>query len=1432
MSYIQRENKFRHKMKVRVWALFLCLCMFTVFCPIPAEATYTEPKLFQSIAEFESITLHENADGKPGVQISENTLLSRDKQVVLNYTYKIMPEKIQDIEADAEYYLDISPHLVLPDLKNGSALTIETEESHEQVEFARLYADGTRAWITFQMNAEGSGTVLSEYDELNGAYFYLHCGRAPAPPESEPPMEEAANRYIMRFENGEHLVFGYEENEPVQAKARIQKHGNTAGKTIIWEIAYTPWQNPAAEDGVTPDTLFELRDTIVSARHSYVEGSAEINGQQLAACTRREDIPMQAEAYVLVETGEDGNQVLSFGGTKFSPGRATNGNPAESFKITYKTQINEELLLPGEGSSQEIRNEAGVFAEKDGGFEDLGIQAAKTVKIARPAWLEKSGTTTRHQDGTGAETDWTVKFYPNEFTFDGENALTLCDRLPEGSTLAEQSVKVNQAEVSVHVDEQTNEFKIAGLSASGSQPVVITYKTTVPEEMYDSGTGLGDNTAWFTFLYNGRDYKTPQVKVPVNSGNGSGSSGTATLEKSNTGYSQSDRSISWQVVINPHRADLKSAVFTDDLRAGSRSCGIDGHKGGMELPAGVGDVSVLIEGQKPQNAELVKLEYENDRLIIAVKDIGRKIVTLSYTAKVCDPCIFAANTSKEMFKNTISTENMIIGNTGSERRAEAVSQADVSAAVLKKKEPVYDYAQRTMHWTVDVNESGLAMTDINLTDALPDGLSYKPGSLTTVPDLAGAEARVLPDGGLAVNLGEVNGKTTVAFDTEVDPEIFNNDSGSVTVSNTISMTGRADGIEFEEVSHTVAKSFTNHGLVKSSMPQPDKELISYEVLVNPFGLRLPKDSALVDTLDKRLQIDLDTLRFYKAEVSGTSDRAMQKPDYKKIGEGLPLEAESFDPEENSIRVKLPVAENDTGAYVLAYTADMIEVEKGSYGNSVRFDSSTVFLGGGRNNSASIGGGGGGGGGVAARKASITVVKSDHETGDPLEGVTFTLFQWKSDVQQRGLPLAQAVTDSSGRITFRVKPDSVYELEETKGISGYDHTPGWLSLPAEAEDVGDGVLRITAGAAKSQVQLELTNQPDPKEGTDGGGDTDEGGDHGDTGGSGNADGTDGNDSGTGGNGSDTGGSNGSTGGSGAGDSSGADGTGGSLGGGNGGTDGSGAGSSGSNSGGAGENGGAGGSLGGENGSGSGDSADGNGTGGSTNSSAADESNGSAGSSTDSIDGSAGGGNDGSGDDSTGSGSGTGGNGSTDNGGADETDGSGADGSTGGANGSGADESNGSADNDSSADEAGGSAADGVDGSSADGNGDGSAGSSTDGSDSSADSSDLGSMENNSKGNKDSNHNGTKNDSSIGRGTKNNGADAGSLHDAGAGASGHSAGRKESSDYPADAAQNLHIPNTRDLVPWLAGILILLGAVLAVMTIYHFLYDSKKKESNKE
>lgn len=1110
-------------------ALFLCISLLAGLFPMPAAATDTQRRRFGDIVNFVSIRLYENADGKPGAQIEENALLGKDSRMMLYYTYEITTkEKILQIEPGVRYELQISPHLVLPDLKDGRELAIE-EEGQGKVEFARLYADGKSAWIEFLENREGNGTVLAEYDELLGAYFYLDCGRAPEPPEDEPPAEQACNRYVMKFENGEALSFGYAEDEPVWSKAKLAKNGSVSNKSITWTIDYTPWQNPKPEDGVSADMPFELRDTIEGAKHRYAAGSAKIDGVTAAAYTDRSSIPQQAEAYVLLETVDE-DQILSFGGTKLCAGQATGKNPAKPLRITYETEIVDEILLPGNSGGQSIQNEIGLFAQKDGEFQALDVKAAKTIQIPKPKWLEKKGTTTRHPDGTGSETEWTVTFFPNGFTFGDENGLTLFDKLPAGSTLVEDSVRASQGQAQLQMDTGSNGFTVSGLSASGSQPVSVTYRTVVPEEMYDSGTNLGDNRAWFTFRYDGGDYQTPEMKAPVNSGDGSGSSGTATLLKSSRVYDAPSRSISWTVTVNPHKADFKSGTFVDDLKAGSKDCGILGHSGGMELAGGVDAVAVQLDGQKPADDKLVKLDYDNGRLTVTVGNIGRSILTLTYTAKISDPCIFAANTPKTVFKNTIASDNMVIGQSTEPRSASASATAEVSAAVLAKKEPVYHYADGSMEWTVEVNASGLAMEDICLTDELPQGLSYKADSLRTSPELPGATETVTGQQ-LTLALGEVSQKTNVIFTTQVDPQIFNNDSGTVMVTNTVRMTGKADGAEFQEVSHTVSKSFTNHGLVKNSKPQLDQELIAYEVLINPYGLKLPQDAALVDTLDRRLQLDMDTLRFYPAQVSGTAAAAAQKPEYKKIGEGQILQAETYDLEKNSFRVRLPVAEDDMGTYVLAYTADIIKLEKGSYSNSVSFDGSSVLLGGSKNNSVSVaGGGGGGGGGVAARKAGIAVTKKDSETGQPLEGVAFTLFQWDDAKQERGLAVARAETDGSGRAVFQVKPNAIYELEETAGLSGYDPIPGWTALPAEAVPAENGILRITAGAAKSTVQLELTNQPDKTEGPDGSG----GGDDGDTG---NGSGT-----GDGGNDGDAGSGNGTDGGSNDGDASNGSGTG--------------------------------------------------------------------------------------------------------------------------------------------------------------------------------------------------------------------------------------------------------------------------------------------------
>ncbi len=1077
-----RRKKF-YRAQRRLPAILLCFVMLAGFFSVP-EAEAADEKRLSDIAKFGEIALYyAGAGGLPeGAAIQDRSLIEKDAQLVLYYTYEIPGKNILDIKADTEYDLDVSSHLVLSDLSGGSPLMVETENGPQK--FGTIYAQKNKAWVTFEAGENGAGTVLSELGGLDGAYFYLDCKRAKAPPADELPIDGENNLYAMKFENGKQLCFGYAENEPVEAKAQIQKNGVLSDKTITWTIEHTPWQNPPEDTGFTTDTPFELRDTIDTSVHSYKKDSAEIDGSPVVAYQSREAVDYTKEAYVLVETYDDGAKtLLTFGGTKFKAGKATKGNPAKAFQITYDTVIEDDLLLPGSKGGQKVTNAAELFAGTDGEFHKLDVSSSKTVSIPQPVWITKTGKTTRHTDGTGSVTDWRVTFSPNGFEFTDENMLTLHDVLPDGSTLVRDSIHVDGVPTSAASED--NGFTVAPIKTD-NQPVTITYQTQVPEEMYDSGTDLGKNTAWFTFRYNDTEYEAPKATVAVGSGDGSGTSGTSTLVKSNGGYNAAERSIDWTVTINPHKANLKSGTFTDDLGAAGGRCSVEGHAHGLELVGGKDGVKVLIDGKELVDPGLVELEYKDQVLTVKTNGVGVRTIQLLYTTKVCDPCIFSNNTGKTEFKNTIFTTDMRIGSLEEDRSASADSKVNVSAAVLAKKPPVYDYASGIMKWTVEVDASGLSMEDVELTDVLPAGLTYKDGSLKTNPEITDAAAVPEPEipgeapdsrgQELKISLDSVTQKTLVTFDTKVDPEKLGFSSNeSVEVVNTIAMEGKADGVEFAKVSHKVEQSFSNHGLVKSSKVDEPKELIEYEVLINPFGLALPENPYIIDTLDSRLQLDTDTLYFCRADVAGTTGSAGQKPGYTKVGEGIPLKLADYDPASNCFKVQLPVGEGSRESYVLTYTADIIERQKGNYNNSVRFDGGLVLLGGNKDNSAQVGGGGGGGGGgVAARKAGITITKRDSENQEPLAGVLFTLYQWDGENNKRGLPFAQGETDTGGKLSFKVKPNAVYELVETKGIDGYNSSLGWGGLPNGVIKTEEGIL-ITAGEAKSEVELDLTNE---------------------------------------------------------------------------------------------------------------------------------------------------------------------------------------------------------------------------------------------------------------------------------------------------------------------------------------------------------------------
>lgn len=1075
-----KKSKRAHPSGTRFAALLLCLSMLTGMLSTLAAAE-GETK-FAEIARFQKIELYRaDENGNPkGDALQDHVLIGADDRLALRYEFHIPEEQSGGITADAPYYLEISPHLLLS-LGGSWPLMVEDEEGNQE-QFGTLHAGGGKAWVTFSAKTDGSGNtklVLSDWMDPDGfaGEFHLGCGRAAKAPDGEKPVEEGRNLYAMKFESGGELLFGYAENEPATARAKIEKGGSRQDKTITWTIHYTPWQNPGPDDGVALNTPFELRDTIESALHHYEPGSAIIGGRAVQEYASRTDIPENAEAYVLAEASEDGKRtLLTFGGTKFNAGTATMGDKVEPVPISYRTTIDEELLLPGSGSGTTITNKAGLFAGTDDGFRDLGVSGSHTVTVSRPVWLEKTGKTTRHE-GQGSTTEWEVIFHPNGFAFTEGNQLTLHDQLPQSSTPVAGSLKVNGTPVTVQVEDDKS-FTVSSIPSDGTNPVRITYQTQVPEDFYNDGTDLGNNTAWFTFDYDGVTYTTSKAVKPVGSGDGSGTSGTATLTKADGKYNPSTRTIKWTVNINPHHAYLTGGTFTDDLGTVIPACGGSGHGHGLELADSTNDITVLVNDSPPTAEEQGKIAFRYDQQVLTVRigELGAKKVTLAYETRVCDPCVFANNTQAKTYTNSISTKDMIIGQgSTTKREASAVGKVEIGATVLTKQKPVYDYERGVMNWTVVVDTAGLPMSGVVLADTLPDGLTYVDGSFAAHPEIPGASARAEGQE-LSISLGEVTKETKVTFQTKVNPEAlgFQGDQ-PVRVENTVRMNGRADGAEFLEVSHRVEQSFANHGLVKSSRVDQKQELIRYEVLINPFHLALPEKPVLEDTLDRRLQLDADSLMFYRAEVAGTMGEKGEKPTYTITGEGQKLNITDFDPAENRFSAALPIDKDSLDTYVLTYTADILDLAAPGYTNSVRFDGGSVVLGGGKENTAPGGGGGGGGGSaVASRRASIAVVKTDRELHTTLEGVTFTLYQWDTQNDTRGLPFAQGTTDARGAVEFKVKPGAVYELVETGGAPGYGTALGWETLPEGVTETANGLL-IPAGAAKSRLALALTNE---------------------------------------------------------------------------------------------------------------------------------------------------------------------------------------------------------------------------------------------------------------------------------------------------------------------------------------------------------------------
>lgn len=1088
-------------MKIQKSLRSLLLCGILLCSLLPLSVFAAGSGNLEDIATITKVEWYEGTTPATGTKVTgKDYLIKTPGQMLLYYEFDIA--ETATILADTSYKVSIPKGLKVTGTGNEDLKLTHADGSKSN--FATLKWDTSGASLTFTKDF-----IDSNDHEVTGTHFYFGCEFVKA---EASPVAGVVNRYQIELTSSTTVTVGLEDEEIREQEAGLTKavaKDSSDQNLLNWSITYTPYRN-------TEKTGFQIRDTLssgMSPAFLNADGSVDSSkvsvmrdGTKISGVTVTYD--SAARILTISDMGEDKT------------------NWEKTITIAYPTKINTDLSLPTPGSNAavsqggKLTNQAVLWGKESAGGElkSMDIKGTATYTLDKTTYLSKK---VEKVGADGRLLRWTVTV--DRGVIPTGKTITLTDTLPDSLELvttnsgSAKAPTLNGTPHPLTVDAATKSFSLTLKDGSfdSAGKATLVYDTKVKEAFYEKGDDLGINTAKLDFTIDGVDY-TPTVIVGV--GKGAGVS-TAPLTKVNQGfdggkkegYLRSARSSQWTVTINPNKAELSKAKLTDDFGSIGKDipCHGTAHPTGSSLNWDaipgywVGGINVKFDGKHSGEitisdtdwtgktcsimsdgtngvtigtvTPLLTLKEDSGKLEFTVGDVGNTSITVTYVTQLNDPCVFAGNiTTYKKATNTV-TGSMTLGGQASNPTSSAT--ADVSSQILKKEKPIYDYANRQIQWTVTVNESGMPLGDVVLTDTLADGLTYVDGSLQVNGAPPATSVTASQTGQLlTINLGNVSAKATVTFQTRIDPDKLGFGKGNdVSLNNRIKMSGKAFGEEFDPVSSDVNQTISNHGLNKSGKPNNANEQIEYAVTINPFHVPLT-DAFVTDTLATGLRLDSDTVKLYQAVLTGnTGTDGKGAPAAAKGAEVTTGWSFTTDAADNSFTVKLP---NGNGAYVLTYAADILDMTKNqNYSNKIAFNTGTgtSIMGGEKQNSVAAGGGGGGGGGAAStKKTSLTLVKQG-EDGTALPGVTFTLYLWDTASNKRGMSFSQGVTDSTGKLTFKaLKPGKSYELVETT-LTGFQS--GYTLVGTELMGVAkntEGNLVITPTAAIKQINLTLKN----------------------------------------------------------------------------------------------------------------------------------------------------------------------------------------------------------------------------------------------------------------------------------------------------------------------------------------------------------------------
>ncbi|RSK33708.1 SpaA isopeptide-forming pilin-related protein [Bhargavaea beijingensis] len=679
--------------------------------------------------------------------------------------------------------------------------------------------------------------------------------------------------------------------------------------------------------------------------------------------------------------------------------------PKQAYQIMYKTEITD----PGDEARKAFANTA----------DANGKTVTESVDVQYGTPLAKSGSVNKADQSA----TWKIQYNMNNRPITNPeltDSWTTTGGGGEGAhEFVDGSLVVYEADGKTIVDASRYTVTLnddrRGFSLKFKKPIregyVIEYRTK-PENHFITDTVTVKNTV--TRVDNDK-----KADASVSFGKKD-----YILNKGNKGPNYADKTIEWWIQANQSGYTLKEGTVFEDRFAGENLTLIE-----ESLVVKVGG-KMLEKGTDYTLNNLGKKGFD----IKLLKEVNG-VVDIAYTTEYDIKDIGANNRT---YKNVITiTDSGLPGDPTADSTVNIRQEQKDSGY----KTGLYDYETKTFHWEVVMNYNLNDLKNAVFEDTLPE--SQEVGEIYVQP------VNVLPNGQLELaggavlmenksdaphkiklSLGDIDQAYHVSYTSKDKDGVYPETAGDVKITNKASLS--SDAGPHGEWSKTVTVKHTEKVIEKTGKGLSNTERIAWNFKLNYSQSKL-SDVVITDTVGKDADGQPDQLyledTFKVSEMKMTGRHANGEPKMEKV---------EVDPSRYTLSVNIK-----DGTFTLKFNetieeAYLIEYETiflGKPGSDVKNEVNVSYFGteatSGSDKSTikdywyNSGG--------STVKVPFKVIKTDKETKEPIEGVTFTLYNQNHPSR----PLISGSTDENGIWDIGIKlAGGKYVLKETKPAPGY------------------------------------------------------------------------------------------------------------------------------------------------------------------------------------------------------------------------------------------------------------------------------------------------------------------------------------------------------------------------------------------------------------